>query len=763
MIHDYFITKSLDKVKNGGIVAVITSSGTLDKLSTSAREEIAQRGALVGAIRLPDTAFKDSANTSVVTDILFFQKGAEQTFDWITTKEIELDGEYFNVNNYFIENPHMVIGDYEKISGRFGNEATVNLNKDKNFTQELKKAIEHIPKNIFNIENNISFEVEQNNLVHLEGYDNVKEFSFFIHQKEIYYKYNYGIEKTDLSGVKKERVINQIEIKKIVREILDMQINNCSDEEMMLKQNELNTKYDKFVKKYGYITSNANKSVFRNDADAPLLLSIENFVEENKFSKGDIFFERTIAPTKIIEYAETPQEALLVSLNNIGYIDIDYMAKISNNTSENIINALEDSIFKNPAFELDPIKEHEYVTKSNYLSGNVLKKIGIAKMFVDDNPAYLKNLNALEEIKPQELLAEEIRVSIGMNWIPTEYYKDFICDLLEVTEQQRKTIEIKYSAYSGRWAIENAYISSMLNTTKYGTERISAVKIFEETLNLKTVKLYDTIHHSDGKQTRELNEAETEIAGEKQKFIQELFGEWIYQEQDRKDHIVELYNQKFNNTVIEKFDGSHLSFYGMTNKINLRPHQKDAVFRILTTGNTLLDHEVGSGKTFTIVTAAMEQKRLGTAQKPMIVVPNHLVDQWASEFMKLYPNANVLAVSSDDMSKQKRLAFTSRIATGNYDAIIISHSSFEKIPISKEHRENMLQEEIYQIKNALSETEERHTVKDLNRILKTKEEQLKKLNNESTKDKILNFEELGVDSLFVDEAHLYKNCAKRCA
>ncbi len=753
-IHDYFITKSLDKVKNGGVVAVITSSGTLDKSSTSARAGMAEKGALIGAIRLPDTAFKESANTSVVADILFFQKGAKQSLDWIDTKEIEKEGEYFNINKYFDQNPQMVIGDIEKVSGPYGNKLTVKLSKDKNLVEELKKALEFLPKDIFNSELPIDNIVQTENLINLEGYDDVKDFSFIVNDKELYFKYNYGIEKEELKGIRKERVVGQVEIKNIVREILDMQMNYCTNEALTQKQNELNVVYDKFVQKNGYLNSKANKSVFNKDADAPLLLSIENLGEDKTYTKSNIFFERTISPTRIIEHAETPQEALLVSLNNKGYVDIDYMALISNNTRENIITSLGDNIFKNPLYEMDNVTEKEYLTKEKYLSGNILKKIEVAKIFVEQNPIYQTNFKALEKIKPIPLTHKDIRVSMGMQWIPKEIYREFILNTLEL---EGYPINVDYSVYTGSWSLSTTYNGNVYATKTYGTDRINALKIFEETLNLKTVKIFDTIEEFDGRKTRVLNEPATELAQEKQQLLIQKFSKWIYADEDRKNTIVNLYNEKFNNTVLETFDGSHLTFNGMSNKIQLRDHQKNAIYRVLTKGNTLLHHEVGSGKTFTVVASIMEQKRLGIVNKPIIAVPNHLVEQWASEFMKLYPNANILAITADDMSKNKRLAFTSRIATGSYDAVIISHSSFEKISVSKEHRENMLNEEIYQIERVISETDNDGTVKDLQRILKTKEEQLKRLNNESTKDDLLDFEQLGIDSIYVDEAHKYKN------
>lgn len=757
MIHDYFIAKSLDKVKNGGIVAVVTSSGTLDKKGTSARELIAEKGALVGAIRLPSMAFKESANTEVVTDILFFQKGAEQTQDFINTTEIEVDNEYFNVNNYFYENPHMVIGDFKAVSGRFGDTLTVKLDDSKSFTDELKRVVEDIPKDIYNTQNNISYEVPiESNIVKLDGYEDVKNNCFIFHNNELYFKYNYGIVKDDLKGLRRERVVGQVELRKLVRDILEIQINDCSDEELTLKQNELNIKYDKFVKKYGSINSKANKNVFREDADAPLLLSIENIDSKKNAKKSNIFFERTIAPTQIIENAETPQEAMLVSLNNKGYIDIDYMAEMTECSREEIISTLKGQIYKNPMFDAGS-NENEYETKARYLSGNVLRKLEIAKSLVSENVIYKENVEALQEVLPEKLTAEEIKISIGMQWIPVKYYKDFICEVLDINGYYKENLAIEYSTFNGSWFIDKVYVNNVLNTSTYGTKRVPALNIFEQTLNIKKIKVFDTIEE-DGKKRQVLNAKATDSAQNKQQIMQDLFKSWIYKDEDRKVDIVDIYNRKFNNSVLEKFDGSHLSLYGMTNKINLRQHQKDAVYRIITKGNTLLSHEVGSGKTYTVVSAVMEQKRLGLVNKPMIVVPNHLVEQWSSEFMKLYPNANILAVSADDMSKQKRLAFVSKISTGNYDAIIISHSSFEKIPVSKEYRENMLNEEIYQIEKALETADDsRVTTKELNRILKTKRVQLEKLNDEDSKDTLLKFEELGVDSVFVDEAHLYKN------
>ncbi len=766
LIHDYFIAKSLDKAKEGGVVAVITSKGTMDKQNEKARRLIAEKADLICAIRLPNNAFKDTANTEVVSDILFFQKNSKvkeiNDIEWIKSDKIEVDNQQFNINNYFKQHPNMILGDFKVKSGAFGNELTVIEKENMTLQQQLNEILDALPSNIIHIDNKNEVIVSENEVTDIEVDYNVKNYCYTIKNNNIYRRVNDKMQKLESTGTKKARIKGQVEIREQVRNILNLQLNNCSDEILFEEQQKLNNLYDNYVQKYGYLESKANKIAFRDDADAMLLIALES-VTENKdtkekiITKTDIFYKRTIQPTKIIDKVDTPKEGLIVCLNQKGKIDIEHISKLSSKTEEEVITDLleQNLIFKNPEYE-NSDKYIGYETADEYLSGNVKIKLQLAKTMSKLNEKYNKNILALEKVQPKKLDATEIDIQLGSIWIPNKYIEQFIKEKLSVTND----INVNFLEITGRWKLEKPYIRNLEVTNIYGTSRINAFEIIERSLNLQKVKIYDLIEEG-GKEKRVLNSKETRIAQSKQKKIENEFKEWIYDDKERRDDLVNIYNDKYNNTVLRKFDGSHLTFDGMTSLIKLRQHQKNAVQRIITNGNTLLAHVVGSGKTFTMVTAGMEVKRLGLAKKPMYVVPNHLIEQWAKDFLFLYPNANILAVTKKDFEKSNRLAFTSRIATGDYDAIIIAHSSFEKIPVSKEYRQELLEEEIKQIEEAIREIEHDknigYTVKNLEKTLKSKEEQLTRLNNEHRKDNVLNFEDLGVDYIFVDEAHSFKN------
>ena len=809
-IHDYFLAKALDQVRPGGMVAVITTKGTLDKTNPTIRKYLAERAELVGAIRLPNTAFKDNAGTEVTADILFLQKRERKIDiepDWVHLGVTE-DG--IAVNSYFAEHPEMILGHMEYDARIYGQDSryTVCVNDDENFNmyEALNKAISNIKAQMTDFERAADSEEKAEEVIPADP--DVRNYTYTFFEGKLYYRENSEMVRKEVSQTAEERILKLDEIRQITRELIDIQMEGCSEEELADKQRLLNVKYDAFVKQYGAITSKANRIAFRDDSDYPLLCSLEEVNEDGEVKKADMFYKQTIKAKTVIDRVETAVEALNVSVNEFGYVNLAYMlsiyqpdisgalenlAKESGNPVEEIslsddaamelkrsalVNELEGLIFLNPDRYNENNPDIGWETADEYLSGNVRDKLRVAKaMAADtDNPQaerFAGNVAALEKVQPEWIEASDIDVKIGTTWIEPLDYEQFIYELLNTPRRARAVrsqyynsgIQVHLNKMSMEWFIENKSMDkhSVAATKTYGTSRMDAYSIFEDTLNLKTVTVRDRIDDGDGKYHYEVNKNETMLAREKQNMIKEKFKEWLFSEPERRQKYVEYYNETFNNIRLREYDGSHLQFPGMNPAIELKPHQKNAVARILLGENTLLAHCVGAGKSFEMMAACMEQKRLGLANKTIMVVPKPLIGQTASEFLRLYPSANILVATERDFEKSRRKQFVSRIATGDYDCIIMSHSQFEKIPISAERKERMLNEQIEEISYAIDEMKERNgerwTVKQMESQKKKLEEQLKSLTDESRKDDLITFEELGVDSIMVDEAHNFKNLA----
>ena len=809
-IHDYFLAKALDQVRPGGMVAVITTKGTLDKTNPTIRKYLAERAELVGAIRLPNTAFKDNAGTEVTADILFLQKRERKIDiepDWVHLGVTE-DG--IAVNSYFAEHPEMILGHMEYDTRIYGQDSryTVCVNDDENFNmyEALNKAISNIKAQMTDFERAADSEEKAEEVIPADP--DVRNYTYTFFEGKLYYRENSEMVRKEVSQTAEERILKLDEIRQITRELIDIQMEGCSEEELADRQRLLNVKYDAFVKQYGAITSKANRIAFRDDSDYPLLCSLEEVNEDGEVKKADMFYKQTIKAKTVIDRVETAVEALNVSVNEFGYVNLAYMlsiyqpdisgalenlAKESGNPVEEIslsddaamelkrsalVNELEGLIFLNPDRYNENNPDIGWETADEYLSGNVRDKLRVAKaMAADtDNPQaerFAGNVAALEKVQPEWIEASDIDVKIGTTWIEPLDYEQFIYELLNTPRRARAVrsqyynsgIQVHLNKMSMEWFIENKSMDkhSVAATKTYGTSRMDAYSIFEDTLNLKTVTVRDRIDDGDGKYHYEVNKNETMLAREKQNMIKEKFKEWLFSEPERRQKYVEYYNETFNNIRLREYDGSHLQFPGMNPAIELKPHQKNAVARILLGGNTLLAHCVGAGKSFEMMAACMEQKRLGLANKTIMVVPKPLIGQTASEFLRLYPSANILVATERDFEKSRRKQFVSRIATGDYDCIIMSHSQFEKIPISAERKERMLNEQIEEISYAIDEMKERNgerwTVKQMESQKKKLEEQLKSLTDESRKDDLITFEELGVDSIMVDEAHNFKNLA----
>ena len=807
-IHDYFLAKALDQVRPGGMVAVITTKGTLDKANPTIRKYLAERAELMGAVRLPNTAFKANAGAEVTTDILFLQKRERKIDiepDWV---HLGMTENGIAVNSYFAEHPEMMLGSMEYDTRIYGQDSryTVCVNNDENFNmyEALNKAIGNIKAQITDFER-VSDEAEQTEEV-IPADPDVRNYTYTFYEGKLYYRENSEMVRKEVSKTAEERIRCLDEIRQITRELIDIQMEGCSEEELSDKQRLLNEKYDSFAKQYGAITSKANRAAFRDDSDYPLLCSLEEVNEDGEVKKADMFYKQTIKAKTVIDRVETAVEALNVSVNEFGYVNLAYMLSIyepditddleklknrSNDSSEQIpvetiaqlkrtalTKELEGLIFLNPDRYNEDNPDIGWETSDEYLSGNVRDKLRVAKaMAADtDNPQaerFAGNVAALEKVQPEWIEASDIDVKIGTTWIEPLDYEQFIYELLNTPRRARAVrsqyynsgIQVHLNKMSMEWFIENKSMDkhSVAATKTYGTSRMDAYSIFEDTLNLKTVTVRDRIDDRDGKYHYEVNKNETMLAREKQNMIKEKFKEWLFSEPERRQKYVEYYNETFNNIRLREYDGSHLQFPGMNPAIELKPHQKNAVARILLGGNTLLAHCVGAGKSFEMMAACMEQKRLGLANKTLMVVPKPLIGQTASEFLRLYPSANILVATERDFEKSRRKQFVSRIATGDYDCIIMSHSQFEKIPISAERKERMLNEQIEEISYAIDEMKERNgerwTVKQMESQKKKLEEQLKSLTDESRKDDLITFEELGVDSIMVDEAHNFKNLA----
>ncbi|MEQ3403805.1 helicase-related protein [Dorea formicigenerans] len=809
-IHDYFLAKALDQVRPGGMVAVITTKGTLDKANPTIRKYLAERAELVGAVRLPNTAFKDNAGTEVTADILFLQKRERKIDiepDWV---HLGVTENGIAVNSYFAEHPEMMLGSMEYDTRIYGQDSryTVCVNNDENFNiyETLNKAIGNIKAQMTDFER-VADEAEQTEEV-IPADPDVRNYTYTFFEGKLYYRENSEMVKKEVSQTAEERIRSLDEIRQITRELIDIQMDGCSEEELSDKQRLLNVKYDAFVKQYGAITSKANRIAFRDDSDYPLLCSLEEVNEDGEVKKADMFYKQTIKAKTVIDRVETAVEALNVSVNEFGYVNLAYMLSIyepditnakeelaekSGQTVDEItlsddalaelrravlVEELDGLVFLNPDRYNENNPDIGWETADEYLSGNVRDKLRVAKaMAADtDNPQaerFAGNVAALEKVQPEWIEASDIDVKIGTTWIEPLDYEQFIYELLNTPRRARAVrsqyynsgIQVHLNKMSMEWFIENKSMDkhSVAATKTYGTSRMDAYSIFEDTLNLKTVTVRDRIDDGDGKYHYEVNKNETMLAREKQNMIKEKFKEWLFAEPERRQKYVEYYNETFNNIRLREYDGSHLQFPGMNPAIELKPHQKNAVARILLGGNTLLAHCVGAGKSFEMMAACMEQKRLGLANKTIMVVPKPLIGQTASEFLRLYPSANILVATERDFEKSRRKQFVSRIATGDYDCIIMSHSQFEKIPISAERKERMLNEQIDEISYAIDEMKERNgerwTVKQMESQKKKLEEQLKSLSDESRKDDLITFEELGVDSIMVDEAHNFKNLA----
>ena len=755
LIHDYFFAKTIDKVRPGGVIAFITSKGTMDKANPDVRKYIAQRADLLGAIRLPDNTFTKNAGTKVTSDIIFLQKRENLTDiipDWVY---LDQDENNITINKYFVDNPNMILGKMEIESTQYGFDSTCKAIDGDNLVDRLNDAIKNIHGEIqlTSIEN----EIEDEN-TSIPANPDVKNFSYAIVDNKLYFRENsIMLLQDDLPLTNQNRIRGLIKLREQVRELIDLQMNDYSDEDIYLSQAKLNQLYDKFTKEYGLINSRANENAFSNDSSYFLLCSLEKLDGEGKFiGKADMFTKRTIKAKKEVKEVDTSDEALILSIQENAKVDLDYMSKLTGKDKELIINELTGIIFK------DPIEE-TYVTADEYLSGNVREKLKIAESQLAEHPEYKINVDKLKEVVPQDLNASEIGVKLGATWIPPEVIRQFIFELLDTPRYNQWDIKVKYSNITAEWYIENK--SSDRDNVKaysvYGTPRINAYKIIEQTLNLKDVKIFDTIIDEDGRKQRILNRKETAIASAKQDTIKDEFLNWIWEDPDRRNKLVRLYNDKFNSIRPRAYDGSHIDFVGMNPEIKLRPHQLNAIAHILYGNNVLLAHEVGAGKTFEMVAAAMESKRLGLCNKSLFVVPNHIIEQFASEFLQLYPSANILVATKKDFETKNRKKFCSRIATGDFDAVIIGHSQFEKIPMSIERQQELLQEQIDDITRGIADVKsnrgENYTIKQMEKTKKTLETRLEKLNKQERKDDVVTFEELGVDKLFVDEAHNYKN------
>ena len=758
MIHDYFIAKSLDLVRPGGVVAVVTSSGTMDKQNPAVRQYIANRAELLGAIRLPNNAFQRNANTSVVADILFFQKRDRAAItepDWV---QLKTTPEGYTVNSYFADHPEMVLGDFTTESTQYGKqEVTVKAKEGADLAEQLKEAVKHIQGTI--TEQEISDTELEEQVVSIPADPSIKNFSFALVGEDIYYRENSVMNKTEIPIVTGERVRGMVAIRDATNRLLERQLEECSDEEVASLQAELNQVYDSFTAKYGLLSSNANKRAFSMDSSYCLLTSLEFLDEKGELKqKADIFTKRTIRRAEPVTSVDTASEALAVSIGEKAKVDIPYMMELTGKTEEEVTEELTGVIFKNPLTD-------KWEPSDEYLSGNVREKLNIARQFAENHPEYMVNVQALERVQPKDLDASEIEARLGATWISPDYITEFMAETFHTPRQHinYERIKVQYAEVTGQWNVKGKNVDSSnnpLSTATYGTQRANAYRLLEDALNLRDTKIYDIIHDADGEH-RVLNRKETTLAQQKQELIREEFKEWIFKDMRRRETLCKIYNERFNSIRPREYDGSHIQFVGMNPEIKLMEHQKNAVAHILYGNNTLLAHCVGAGKTFQMIAAGMESKRLGLAQKSLYVVPNHLLEQWGSDFLRLYPGANILVATKKDFEPANRKRFCSRIATGDYDAVIIGHSQFEKIPLSRERQIALLEDQIaditYSIEAAKEETGQQYTVKQMEKTKKTLKAKLEKLNDQTRKDDVVTFEQLGVDRLFVDESHYYKN------
>ena len=757
LIHDYFIAKSLDLVRPGGVVAVVTSSGTMDKKDSSVREYLANRADLVGAIRLPNNAFQRNANTSVVADILFLQKrdrAAVERAEWV---DLGTTPEGYPINQYFAQHPEMVLGEITTESTQYGKqETTVKPIEGVDLAQQLKAAVENIHAEI--TEPEITDDELDQNAEPLPADPNVKNFSYTNVDGQVYYRENSYMNKVDLPAVTAERVLGMIALRETTQKLLDCQLHDGTDAEVELLQGKLKDQYKRFTAQYGLINSTANKRAFRQDSSYCLLASLEILDEDKNLKRlADIFTKRTIRKPEPVTSVDTPSEALALSIGEKAKVDVPFMAELCGKTEQEVTEELAGVIFHNPVTQV-------WVTADEYLSGNVREKLATAETFAANHPEYQVNVEYLKRVQPKDLNASEIEVRLGANWIKAEYITDFMEQVFKTPSYYiGSSIKATYSEISGAWNISGKSLdrSNPRVTNTYGTMRVNGYRLLEDALNLRDTKIYDTVYE-DGKERRVLNKKETMLAQQAQEAIRDAFKQWIFKDLDRREELCKVYNERFNAIRPREYDGSHIKFVGMTPEISLMPHQKNAVAHILYGNNTLLAHCVGAGKTFQMIAAGMESRRLGLAQKNLYVVPNHLTEQWGADFLRLYPNANVLVATKKDFEPSNRKKFCSRIATGDYDAIIIGHSQFERIPLSPERQKSMIERQIQDITFAIAEAKaeddgKSFTVKQMEKTKKTLEAKLQKLNDQTRKDDVVTFEELGVDRLFVDESHFYKN------
>ena len=757
MIHDYFIAKSLDLVRPGGVVAVVTSSGTMDKQNPAVRQYIANRAELLGAIRLPNNAFQRNANTSVVSDILFFQKRDRASIaesEWLNLKKTP---EGYSVNAYFAEHPEMVLGDFTTESTQYGKqEVTVKPKEGITLEEQLKEAVQNIHGTITELE--LSDTELEEDVVSIPADPNVKNFSFTVVNDEVYYRENSVMNRMDLPAMTAERVKGLVNIRDITNELIQCQMEEESDEQITKLQGKLNEEYDTFTAKYGLISSNANKRAFSQDSSYCLLTSLEFLDDKGELKrKADIFTKRTIRRAETVTSVDTASEALAVSIGERAGVDLSYMAQLSGKTEEELTEELAGVIFKNPIGE-------KWEPSDEYLSGNVREKLQIAKQFAEDHPEYQVNVQYLEQVQPKDLDASEIEARLGATWISEDYITRFMAETFHTPRYYvGSKVKVQYAEVTGQWNVMGKNVDSYGNalvTSTYGTQRANAYRLLEDALNLRDTKIYDTVQDAEGEH-RELNRKETMLAQQKQELIKEEFKEWIFKDLHRREDLCKIYNERFNSIRPREYDGSHIQFVGMNPEITLMPHQKNAVAHVLYGNNTLLAHCVGAGKTFQMIAAGMESKRLGLSQKNLYVVPNHLTEQWGSDFLRLYPGANILVATKKDFEPANRKRFCSRIATGDYDAVIIGHTQFEKIPLSRERQIAMLEDQIaditFSIEEAAHQAGQNYTIKQLEKTKKSLQARMKKLNDQTRKDDVVTFEQLGVDRLFVDESHSFKN------
>ena len=757
LIHDYFIAKSLDLVRPGGVVAVVTSSGTMDKQNPAVRQYIANRAELLGAIRLPNNAFQRNANTGVVSDILFFQKRDRASIeepDWIHLKET---AEGYSVNAYFADHPEMVLGEFTTESTQYGKqEVTVRPKEGITLEEQLKEAVKHIHGTITELE--LSDTELEEDVVSIPADPEVKNFSYTVVNDEVYYRENSVMNWMDLPAMTAERVKGMVKIRDVTNELIQCQMEEGSDEQITKLQGKLNEEYDTFTAKYGLLSSNANKRAFSQDSSYCLLTSLEFLDDKGELKrKADIFTKRTIRRAETVTSVDTASEALAVSIGERAGVDLSYMAQLSGKTEEELTEELAGIIFKNPISE-------KWEPSDEYLSGNVREKLQIAKQFAEDHPEYQVNVQYLEQVQPKDLDASEIEARLGATWISENYITQFMAETFHTPRYYvGSKVKVQYAEVTGQWNVMGKNVDSYGNalvTSTYGTQRANAYRLLEDALNLRDTKIYDTVQDADGEH-RELNRKETMLAQQKQELIKEEFKEWIFKDLHRREDLCKIYNERFNSIRPREYDGSHIQFVGMNPEITLMPHQKNAVAHVLYGNNTLLAHCVGAGKTFQMIAAGMESKRLGLSQKNLYVVPNHLTEQWGSDFLRLYPGANILVATKKDFEPANRKRFCSRIATGDYDAVIIGHTQFEKIPLSRERQIAMLEDQIaditFSIEEAAHQAGQNYTIKQLEKTKKSLQARMKKLNDQTRKDDVVTFEQLGVDRLFVDESHGFKN------